>query len=82
MAQRQMLHHRGNGRCLGGVFFHEFHAGGGVEEQIPHDDGGAHGAAGGQHFADFAAGDKETGTALRFGGAGENFKPGDGGNGG
>ena len=46
MAQGQVGDHASDGGALGGVLFHKFHAGGGVEKQVPDAYRGALGAAG------------------------------------
>ena len=75
MAQRQLRHHGGGRRALGAVFFHEFHPGGGVVEQLPHADGGALRAPGGLDIAGHAALQMQGRSAVRLPLAGEDIHP-------
>ena len=73
--------HVGHKGALAGVLFQELHPGGGIEEEVPHPDGGAHrpgSRLGGLLFPAFVAVEDGAVAAL---GAGQQLHPGDAGDG-
>ena len=81
MAQRQMLHHTGDGGALSAVLFHELHAGGGVVEEVADADGSALRRTCLRHILRCAALNVERAARRTALGAGENVHAADGGNG-
>ena len=81
MAQRQMLHHTGDGGALSAVLFHELHAGGRVIEEVADADGSALRRTCLRHILRCAALNVERAARRTALGAGENVHAADGGNG-
>ena len=81
MSKGLQLNGSGHPAALHRVSFHEFHAGRGVEKQIPNDDGGAIGATHLGFFGDLAGLQVEAGAAEIVSGFGHQIDAADGSNG-
>ena len=81
MSQGLLLHYGSNPGRLGGIGFHEFHPGRGVEEQIPDNDGGTVGTAGFRLLRDGSPFQMKADSLHASGGFGEQINPADRGNG-
>ena len=82
MGQCLHFHSGSDPGALHGVGFHELHPGGGVEEQVPNDDGGAVGAPGLALTENLPGLQVKAGAGERPGGFGQQIDAADGGNGG
>ena len=82
VGQRHPLDHGKDGGALGGVFFHEFQPGGGVEKQVPDHHGGAQGTARLLHRSRHASLQRQGGPQVRLRRPGKHLNAGDGGDGG
>ena len=82
VAQSQAVDHVGHKGALAGVLFQEFHPGGGIEKEVPHPDGGAHGPGAGFGGVLLPALVAVEGGKLAGAGAGQQLDPGHAGDGG
>ena len=82
MGQGLHLHGGGDPGAFDGVGFHKLHPGGGVEEQVPDDNGGAVGAARLGFFKDFARFQMKADAFNRRRSLGQQVDAADGGDGG
>ena len=82
MGKGLLLHSSSHTASLHRVGFHEFHPGGGVEEQVSYDDGGAVGAACLGFFNDLTGLQPKAGAAEAAGSLGQQVNAADGGDGG
>ena len=82
MGQGLHLHGGSHPAAFHRVGFHKFHPGGGVEEQVPHQNGGAVGAAGFRFFRDLPRFQMELHAGKAAGSLGHQIDAADGGDGG
>ena len=77
MGQGLQLYRGGYSAALHGIGFHKFHAGRGVEEQIPDDDGGTVRATGFGFFGDISCFQRKAGAGNASGGLGQQINTAD-----